>query len=522
MLSTIRQHKYESLARNHGEQAWGQRRSVRVTRLRNLYVAIIAVASLFVVIILFVLSKRYINSPIQVRTATDICSSLATKVPVSVSCDTTELGYVCSPEISQYWGQYSPYFSVPIPGTNKIPKQCKVTFAQILSRHGAQNPTAPKSAAYSALVSRLKNTVKSFSGEYSFIAEYNYTLGADRLTTFGQHEMIHSGIKFFQRYSRLGLKVTPFIRSSSEDLVVESAKNFSQGFHQAWLRHNGRAIKPYPYGIMVISEDKGSNNTLSHGLCTSFEYGVESKAAGTAQNTWTKIHFPAIQSRLNRDLPGADLSISDVISLMDMCPFHTIASPLGTLSPFCKLFSESEWRTYDYHLSLGKYYGYGDGNSMGPTQGVGFVNELIARLTSKPVKDSTSTNRTLNSNPATFPVGGDNVLFADFSHDDDMIAIFSALGLYSTTNPLTITTIKTIAETAGLSASWTVPFAARAYFEKLSCTGESEELVRVIVNDRVLPLEMCGGNALGACKLSAFVKSMSFAQQGGHWAQCFD
>jgi hypothetical protein len=456
-----------------------------------------------------------------VRTAADFRSAIAKQAPAPSSCDTVQFGYVCSPDITQYWGQYSPYYSVPIKGTHKVPEQCTVTFAQILSRHGARDPTASKTVTYAALVSHLKSTVKSFTGAYAFLTAYNYTLGADQLTTFGQQEMVNSGIKFFDRYAALGLKVAPFIRSSSEARVVESAQNFSQGFHQALVRHNGHDAKPYPYGITVISEDAGSNNTLNHGLCTAFENGTDSKIGGNAQTLWMNVFVPPIQARLNHDLPGANLSTTDVISFMDLCPFNTIASPVGTLSPFCNLFSDSEWHSYDYYQSLGKYYGYGNGNPLGPTQGVGFVNELIARLTGTPVSDSTSTNRTLDSNPATFPVGGNNVLFADFSHDNDLTGIFSALGLYNTTTPLTNTTIETITQTNGYSASWTVPFAARAYFEKLGCKGESEELVRVIVNDRVMPLEMCGGDSRGACKLSAFVKSLSFAMEGGHWAQCF-
>jgi hypothetical protein len=455
------------------------------------------------------------------RLLIDICSAIANQDPTPRSCDTTQLGYVCSPNISQYWGQYSPYFSVPLKGTHQIPKQCTVTFAQILSRHGARDPTASKTAIYGALVSRLKTTVKVFNGKYAFLAAYNYTLGADQLTTFGQQEMVNSGVKFFERYTSLGLKVTPFVRSSSEDRVVESAQNWTQGFHQALKEHNGRDATTYPYSITVISEDEGSNNTLNHGLCTAFESGPDSKIGGNAQNTWMSVFVPPIQSRLNTDLPGANFSSTDVISFMDLCPFNTIASPIGTLSPFCDLFSDSEWRSYDYYQSLGKYYGYGNGNPLGPTQGVGFVNELIARLTGKAVADSTSTNHTLDSNPATFPVGGDNVLFADFSHDNDLTGIFGALGLYNSTQPLKNTTIETIQETLGYSASWTVAFAARAYFEKLSCKGEDEELVRVIVNDRVLPLEACGGDGRGACKLSAFVNSLSFAREGGHWTQCF-
>lgn len=102
-----------------------------------------------------------------------------------------------------------------------------------------------------------------------------------------------------------------------------------------------------------------------------------------------------------------------------------------------------------------------------------------------------------------------------------MTSIFAALGLYNSTAPLLNNTIEDTTETKGYSAAWTVPFAARAYFEKMSCTGMDEELVRVVVNDRVLPLETCGGDELGRCRLSSFVKSLGFARSGGDWAQCF-
>lgn len=46
-------------------------------------------------------------------------------------------------------------------------------------------------------------------------------------------------------------------------------------------------------------------------------------------------------------------------------------------------------------------------------------------------------------------------------------------------------------------------------------------MVRVLVNERVQPLENCGGDALGRCTLSAFIESLGFAKAGGHWNQCF-
>ena len=334
------------------------------------------------------------------------------------SCDSVDHGYQCQPNVSHFWGQYSPYYSVPSVIPAEIPDACRITFAQVLSRHGARDPTASKTAAYNATIQKIKNSVTKFSGRYGFLADYEYTLGADQLTVFGQQEMLNSGTKFYNRYEGLSKHFTPFFRASGETRVVESAQNFTQGYHQAHLDDKAStAPDSYPYPITVISEADGSNNTLNHDLCTNFENGMDSKIAGNAQSTWQGVFSPSITSRLNTDLPGANLSAADTISLMDLCPFNTVASVTGQISPFCGLFTEAEWHQYDYYESLGKYYGYSYGNPLGPTQGVGFTNELIARLTNQAVNDHTSVNHTLDNSQATFPIGGGHVLYADFSHD---------------------------------------------------------------------------------------------------------
>jgi hypothetical protein len=105
-----------------------------------------------------------------------------------------------------------------------------------------------------------------------------------------------------------------------------------------------------------------------------------------------------------------------------------------------------------------------------------------------------------------------------------MTAIFAAMGLYNTTAPLPNNTIVEADDAGGYSAAWTAPFASRAYFEKLQCGREGEEeeeFVRVIVNDRVQPLEQCGGDGLGRCRLGAFIESLGFARSGGLWDRCF-
>jgi len=428
------------------------------------------------------------------------------------SCDTIDDGYRCSPEITHFWGQYSLWFSVPSEIDVAPPQGCSVTFASVLSRHGGRDPTASKAMAYGALVGLIQNTGTAFPGEFAFLKDYQYTLGADQLTDAGRQEMVNSGAHFHRRYANLLKKKTPFVRSSGQDRVVESANKWLLGYAQ-------EAKRPAPGTIDVkIPEGAGINNTLSHEICTKFEEGPLSEVGDDAQAKWVAHFVPPIRARVNGKL-GTNLSSGEIIYLMDMCPFDTLSSPTAKVSDFCHIFTEDEWHQYDYYESLGKYYGYGNGNALGPTQGVGYVNELLARLTETPVRDETNTNRTLDSDPATFPL--DRKVYADFSHDNDMTAIFAALGIYNTTKPLSNTSVESTKQTKGYSAAWTVPFAARMYVEKLSCKQEKEEFVRIIVNDRVRPLEFCGGDKYGRCKLTKFVKSQSFARNGGHWDQCF-
>ena len=326
---------------------------------------------------------------------------------------------------------------------------------QVLSRHGARDPTTSKTAKYSQTIEKIHSSVKTYGKGYEFIKDYSYTLGADQLSIFGQEQMIKSGRKFYDRYQELARHTNPFVRSSDQDRVVESALNWTQGFHSA--RRNDMPTDgdaSYPYPIVAISEDAGSNNTLDHGLCTSFEDGFDSTISDSAQDIWTSIFTPPITARLNKNLPGANLTTDETIYMMDLCPFNTVGNDLGKFSDFCNLFTENEWHSYDYYQSLGKYYGYGWGNPLGATQGVGFANELIARLTNTPVNDHTCTNRTLDSSPATFPLAKNVTLYADFSHDNTMTSTYAALGLYNSTRPLLNTTRESIEQTRGYSAAW--------------------------------------------------------------------
>ncbi|KAG6000051.1 hypothetical protein E4U21_005988 [Claviceps maximensis] len=422
----------------------------------------------------------------------------------------------CRYDPRKHWGQYSPYFSAPR-GTYKpdVPAGCKVTFASVLSRHGSRYPTKSKSEAYKDLIERIQRNVKNYGKGYEFVAHYNYSLGVNDLTRHGEDELFQSGKTFMKRYRKLVKESThPFVRASGSDRVIKSAEWFLRGFYRGKSRDGAK----YWSDILVIPEREGISNPLDHGNCKAFEDSRHSSLAGEQKKAWRTVWAIPIMNRLNKQLPGANFSLDDTVNIMDLCPFNTVTSLKTKLSSFCRLFSNQEWQAYEYYESVDKWYAFGPGNPLGPTQGVGYINELIARLTNTPVKDNTTTNSTQDSNPKTFPL--DRLLYADFTHDNTLMTVYGALGLYTNDTILPSDRMLPPLKTGGYSASWAVPFGARMYVEKMQCGRNNVDLIRVLVNDRVIPPTGCKADKLGRCKLNDFLKGLEFAKQGGHWNQC--
>ncbi|KAF2154774.1 phosphoglycerate mutase-like protein [Myriangium duriaei CBS 260.36] len=431
--------------------------------------------------------------------------------PGTRKCDDVHKGYRCKPKISQYWGNHSPFFSVESKLPRALPKECKVTFVQLLSRHGARYAIKRQAPELEKTIAQLQSTAKRYPGKYAFLKTYRYNLGVGTLTPFGEQQMINSGITFYTRYSDLARHTKPFFRTASGDRVVMSAQNFTQGFH--------RALSPttpfQPYPILIIPEKSGQNNTLSHGACPAFEHSPHH--GKTARSLWAQQFLPPIQRRINSAL-GTALSPMQTLSLMSMCPYTVAADPLGRPTPFCALFTRPEWRAYSLYATLSKYFRYGPPSPLGTSQGVGWVNELIARLTRSPVRDNTSTNRTLTGSRETFPL--DRNMYADFSHDTDMAAVMFAMNLFPDVEP----TMANIRVKEVFGADRTVPFAGRMYVEKMVCdTGRrwgKGEMVRVLVNDRVVKLKGCGVDRFGRCELRKWLESLAWVRKGGEWEKC--
>ena len=71
-------------------------------------------------------------------------------------------------------------------------------------------------------------------------------------------------------------------------------------------------------------------------------------------------------------------------------------------------------------------YGSGFGSPVARVQGIGYIQELVARLTHTPIEThNSSTNATLDDNPITFPLG--QSLYVDATHE---VVVLNSKGFF--------------------------------------------------------------------------------------------
>ncbi|KIJ45209.1 hypothetical protein M422DRAFT_779118 [Sphaerobolus stellatus SS14] len=401
-------------------------------------------------------------------------------------------------EIIRSWAQYTPAFPLQ---SYQIPESCSITQVNILQRHGARFPTTGATKRILAAISKLDNVLTFNDAKMAGLKNWTYELGSNDLIPFGEMQAFESGFEAFRRYSSLvSEEILPFVRASDGKRVVVSAENWINGFAEA----SGGIVNPAP--PLLISES--GNNTLDDKMCPNAG-DPDSKTA-----VWQETFAPRIAQRLNAGAPGAKFTNADIPNLISLCAFDTLYKQEP--SPWCYIFDKQDFEESEYFYDLDKYYGTGYGQPLGPVQGVGYINELLARLTGQPVSDETQTNRTLDSSPDTFPLH--RTLYADFSHDNEMIAIYAAMGILKPSSPLELTDPD---PDRTWLVSHLVPFASSLVTERLLCGGVQS--IRILLNDGVVPLSICGAGSDGICTLKEFVKSQSYARNNGEgdWEKCF-
>lgn len=161
---------------------------------------------------------------------------------------------------------------------------------------------------------------------------------------------------------------------------------------------------------------------------------------------------------------------------MDLCPYETVA--LGH-SAFCSLFTEKEWRGYQYRNDIYWWYAASFGSPVARAEGLGWMQELTARLTHTPLTQfNSSINSTLHDE-IHFPLN--EPLYVDFTHDTTFaqrkLTWFRAVKLTAVLPTLNLTTFSThgsppldhIPKDWPFTSSKFAPFATNLQVQVLSC-----------------------------------------------------
>ncbi|KAJ4366217.1 hypothetical protein N0V83_007853 [Neocucurbitaria cava] len=432
---------------------------------------------------------------------------LETQVPIA--------GNVDNKNIFQSLGILSPYFPNPRGfGANEysIPPGSNVTWLNMIHRHGSRYPEVSGAAAERILGKKLSDAEGKFTGHgpLEFLNNWKFMLGAEILVPNGKQELFTSGTLHYYHYGHLypnnGSKI--IVRSTTQRRMTESAEYFLAGFFGLGWTQNAT--------LELGIEWPGFNNTLAgYKNCnhTSWEMGRE------ALMDWVGVYLHDAHQRFRDNISGdLDWTLNDTYNAQALCSYETVA--LG-FSHWCGLFTYEEWEGFEYALDIGFQAGTGFGSPVGRAIGIGYVQEVLARMQHHVITDPTAQiNVTLDNNTSTFPI--DQNINLDFSHDAGIISILVAFGLTQFNDVLPTTHIL---QDRQFIMSHLQPFAGRLDIEVIKAPapvnakrsdsniyleGKPTSYVHFILNQRTIPLgkshEECGDRDDGWCEMETFLR----------------
>ncbi|KAK4191766.1 3-phytase A [Podospora australis] len=393
-----------------------------------------------------------------------------------------------------------------------LPDGAEIVQVQMVSRHGSRYPTSE--ANVGLLGHRIKAAKKAgkfkAKGELEFLNEWEYQLGHEILVSKGRQELFDSGVLHSYMYGKLYNPNSKIIvRTTTQDRMLKSAENFMAGFFGLEWTNNAT--------IEVIIEDAGYNNSLAGYLnCPN---GNKVHAGTDAANIWIGSYLQNATDRLSKLIEGYQWTITDTYAAQTMCPYETVAYGY---SVWCSLFTYEEWVGFGYSIDLNFYGNDAFGSPVGRAIGIGYQQEVVARLRNHTLGYSGSQiNVTLDNNTETFPL--DQSLYFDFSHDTNIISILTAFGLTQFAGTLDP---HKFPGPHNFTVSELTPFGARLDIEIIRSPrpifadrsgflgdGGETKYVHFVLNQRTIPLgwslpECDAARVDGWCELGAFLHAM--------------
>lgn len=469
--------------------------------------------------------------------------------------------------ISQYWGQISPYndnpedyFGVEDVG---LPDGCGIEQAHTLQRHAQRFPTSSyddgeNDERFAAKIANWTSAHpnQQFTGPLSFLESYKYIMSESYLTGIGAATEFQSGVTFWNRYGRLLYNASvgqlqynasypngtarpkPVLRTTGQSRIWNSQINWALGFFgPSFMVTPNPTVANYTneFSVVIIPEGGVENNTLaSYDSCLNDNNEPIVDLGDRNLERYIPLYLANATARLAQYVPsGFNLTVNDTYAMQSICAYEN--GYIGQ-SSFCTLFTANEWAGFEQTLDMEYYYDYSFGNPTGRAQGIGYLQELIARLTNQLITSSNSSvNSSIDNNAAQFPLG--QKFYADFTHDDIIVSVLTAMSMDYFKDPPNLTQVPPNPNRHFILSHMT-PFGGRLITEVIGCASANpapvsahrtvyyptqygynpnnatNKFIRFRLNNGVLPVSTirggaCGNRTDGMCAMSNFLKSQA-------------
>jgi len=129
--------------------------------------------------------------------------------------------------------------------------------------------------------------------------------------------------------------------------------------------------------LELIIDDTPFNNSLAGYNACPNNNNNETSAGEDAEAQWVEIYTANATSRFNAMSSGFNWTAEDIYDAQELCAYETVN--LG-YSSWCDLFTYQEWLDFEQSIDLDFAGTYGFQSPTGRAVGIGYVEEVVARI----------------------------------------------------------------------------------------------------------------------------------------------
>ncbi|ORX36155.1 histidine phosphatase superfamily [Kockovaella imperatae] len=465
----------------------------------------------------------------------------------------------------------SPFY-VPTSEPDPLPQGCSLETVSVLIRHSA---ILGNDEEYEQTMGPFIEKLAKFDkeklprlGEWSFLRDWKSPLKEDELDELserGKRDSKFLGKYFRKQYGSLFPdpkkhkgkgKPSYKVWTASSQRDIDSARSYILGSfpaHQSGGKGEGDG--DVVQLIKVPNKAKDWDRSLTpHKACDTFEKQSSLKPA----NQWLKVYAKGIKERLHSEIPhfARELSDQDILAMQMLCGYESIAT--GS-SPFCHVFTDSEWRDVEYYFDIRWYHAIGYGSHLSPYLGLPWVKTAAHLLEGKDADDSGHESVMFNGGswmlsksklpgPRLPPnATHSQLLHPSFTHRESPAFVAVFLNLYNSSSlahpasePLPL---DHRVDDRAWRSSHLISFLGHVALERFKCTGTedtkphglleedylirpgspSHSFVRAVVNGKAETMTGCEDGPEGSCRWKTFRKFVDDrVERWGDWESVCD